>query len=127
MTKHIHKLPFGVLQDVRAYERSALEKIVTAFYCEEKRDERSVVGYKDGHLEKDLLARLHIPSVNLECFGCPKVGELIDRMIWVETCGNHTMCDAYLHCPKGGGRDCSVDGEIGVKTNKNGSFKNHQK
>ena len=60
--------------------------------------ERSTMAYKGGHFEKDLLARLHIPSLNLECFGCSKVGELIDQMIWVETCGNHTMCNAYLHC-----------------------------
>ena len=96
--KHIHKLPFGVPSGVLAYELSALQEIVTEFYREVKRNERSTMAYKGGHFEKDLLARLHIPSLNLECFGCSKVGELIDQMIWVETCGNHTMCNAYLHC-----------------------------
>ena len=36
VTKDMYKLPFGVPQGVRAYELSALEEIVAAFYCEAK-------------------------------------------------------------------------------------------
>ena len=41
-----------------------------------------------------------MPSLNLESFGCPKAEGLIERLVWLETCGNHTTADAYLHCPK---------------------------
>ena len=71
-----------------------------AFYDEVKRSESSVIAYKGGHIERDLLAKLHVPSLNLECFGCPKARDLINQMIWVETCGNYTTCDAHLRSPK---------------------------
>ena len=55
---------------------------------------------KGGHYEKDVLANLTIPGVNLENFGCPKAGELIPDLVWLESCGNHTVPDAFAHCPK---------------------------
>ena len=67
------------------------------FYSEVKRYASSVIAYKGGHYDRDLLASLCIPSLNLECFGCL---ELIDQLIWVETCRNDTTSDAHLHCPK---------------------------
>ena len=30
------------------------------------------VAYKGGHVEKDILEQMRIPSVNLETWGCPK-------------------------------------------------------
>ena len=98
--KHIHKFTFGVPEGVRAYELSALGEIVATFYCRVKRNERSIIAYKGGHFEKVLLASLAIPSVNLECFGCPKAGHLMCDLGWLETCGKHVVKDAYLHCPK---------------------------
>ena len=98
--RFIYKLPFGVPQGAGAYELLVLEEIVATFYYRAKRNERSIIAYKGGHFERDLLAKLNIPALNLECFGCPKARELIDQMIWLETCGNHTTCNAYLHCPK---------------------------
>ena len=65
-----------------------------------KQDANSVIAYKGEHYEIDLLANLNIPSMDLECFGCPKAGQLIDQLIWVETCGNHLTSNAHLHCPK---------------------------
>ena len=85
--KHIHKLRFGVPEGVRAYELLALGEIIATFYCRVKRNERSIVASKGGHFEKDLLASLDIPSVNLECFGCPKAGDLMCDLGWLETCG----------------------------------------
>ena len=58
---HIHKLPFGVPRGVGAYELSALEEIVATFYYRAKRNERSIIAYKGGHFERDLLAKLDIP------------------------------------------------------------------
>ena len=98
--RNIHKLPFGVPRGVSATDLSELETTVRSFYDKVKRDARSVLAYKGGHYERDLLASLAIPAVNLENFGCPKAGELFDHLIWLETCGNHTVNEAYRHCPK---------------------------
>ena len=97
---NIHKLPFGVPRGVSATELSALESTVRSFYDEVKRHVRSVLAYKGGHIEWDLLKKLDIPCVNLERFGCPKAEELMKHLIWLETCGNHMTADAYLHCAK---------------------------
>ena len=74
--QHIHKLPFGVPRGVKESEICELENIVSSFYREVKRSESSVLGYKGGHVEEDLLERLDIPCVNLERFGCLKAEEL---------------------------------------------------
>ena len=100
VTKHIHKLPFGMPHDVEPVRISALEGIVTDFYQAVKQNGNSVLAYKGGHYEKDLLASLTILGVNLENFGCPKAGELIHDLVWLESCGNHTVPDAFAHCPK---------------------------
>ena len=42
---------------------------------------RTVVGYKGGHVEKDLLQKLNIPSLNLETLGCPKYDDLRSQMV----------------------------------------------
>ena len=41
---YIHKLPFGVPQDIEATEISALEGIICDFYHAVKRNESSVIG-----------------------------------------------------------------------------------
>ena len=38
--------------------------------------ERTMVGYKGGHVEKDLLVKLNIPCLDLETLGCPKYDKL---------------------------------------------------
>ena len=53
-----------------------------------------------GAISYDQLKRLGIPSVNLECFGCPKAEALFDALVWLETCENHTELNAYHHCAK---------------------------
>ena len=53
--RNIHKLPFGVLGGVKASEISELNNIVCSFYRDAKRSESSVLAYKGGHVEKDLL------------------------------------------------------------------------
>ena len=98
--RKIHKLPFGVPCGVEASEVSALENIVKSFYCEVKQNESSVLAYKGGQYERDLLASLAVPPVNLENFGCLKAGKLFNDSIWLEMCGNHTVNEAFWHCPK---------------------------
>jgi hypothetical protein len=98
--KRIHKLPFGVPCGTEAFQISDLEVTVENFYGEACKNSNSTIAYKGGHFEKDLQAKLKIPSVNLECFGCPKAEKLFDKFIWLETCGRHTSFDAYHHCAK---------------------------
>ena len=50
---------------------SSLEGIVSDFYHKMEQDASSVIAYKGGHYERDLLASLCIPSLNLHCFRCP--------------------------------------------------------
>ena len=96
----ILKLPFGVPRGVKAFQISELEAIVENFYTETRKNSESTFAFKGGHYEKDLLAKLNIPSVNLEWFGCPKAEKLFDQLIWLETCGNHIENNAYQHCAK---------------------------
>jgi hypothetical protein len=69
-------------------------------YREIQIDSNSTIAFKGGHYERDLLASLRIPAVNLECFNCPKAEKLFDQLIWLETCGNHLESNAYQHCAK---------------------------
>jgi hypothetical protein len=94
----IHKLPFGVPAGIDAIPLSALKETVRNLYCNMRKN--SLLAYKGGNYEKNLLADLNIPSVNIECFGCPKAQKLFGQMIWLETCGKHLTIDAYQHCPK---------------------------
>ena len=97
---HVHRLPFGIPSGVKAYPISALGDIIAGLFKGMCKTENSVFAYKGGHYEKDLLASLSIPSLNLENFGCPKAERLLGELVWLETCGNHIIPDAYAHCPK---------------------------
>jgi hypothetical protein len=98
--KKIHKLPFGVPRGTKAFQISDLQAIVDNFYREIQIDSNSTIAFKGGHYERDLLASLRIPAVNLECFKCPKAEKIFDQLIRLETCGNHLESDAYQHCAK---------------------------
>ena len=87
---HIHKLPFDVPYGVRARKLSALGSIVREFYREIKRDANSILAYKGGQCERELLTGLGIPSFNLENIGCPKAEVAMEQLVWLETCWRHT-------------------------------------
>ena len=62
---------------------------------------RTVVGYKGGHVEKDLLQALNIPSLNLETLGCPRYDVLRIQFLsesLLPSCGFHKD-DKLHHCP----------------------------
>ena len=62
-----------------------------------------LIAYKGGHLEKDLLDKMGLPSVNLEEFGCPKADSLWsqDRIHHGTSCGLHKdQLFKMVHCPK---------------------------
>ena len=48
--------------------------------------ERTAVGYKGGHVEKDLLMKLNIPCFNLETLGCPKYDKPADTSFHKRNC-----------------------------------------
>ena len=73
VTKNIHRLRFD-FEHRRSNPLSALLPIVKHWY--DTYGKQGVVGYKGGHVEKDVLDRLNIPSLNLEDLGCPKFNEL---------------------------------------------------
>ena len=98
--KNIHKFPFGVPRGTKAFQILDLQAIVENFYREIQIDSNSIIAFKGGHYERDLLASLRIPAVNLECFNCPKAEKLFDQLIWLETCGKHFESNAYQHCAK---------------------------
>ena len=100
LIKKIHKLPFGVPREVKAIPISELGSIVENFYREVQIESNLTIAYKGGHYERDLLRNLKIPSVNLECFGCPKAEKLFSSLVRIKTCGNHLEANAYQHCAK---------------------------
>ena len=62
--------------------------------------ERTVAGYKGGHVEKYLLMKLNIPCLNLETLGCPKYDKLrhiIPQQKLLPSCGFHDD-DTVHHC-----------------------------
>ena len=65
---------------------------------EKQPKDRPFVAYKGGHLEKDFLKRLGIPSINLELFGCPKFDDMT-RLQTITSCGHHLHPSRH-HCPK---------------------------
>ena len=61
----IRKLPFGVPRGWKAMPLQTLPAIVQEFFTKHKQNGESCLAYKGGHLERDLLTELQIPSVNL--------------------------------------------------------------
>ena len=81
----INKLPLDVPRGTKVFPLSKLRDIVVEFYNDVKIHDHSTLAYKDGHYERDLLAVLGIPSINLESFGCPNAEHIFDNLVWVET------------------------------------------
>ena len=50
--QHIHKLPFDVPPNLKAYKLYALEGIVMTFHRKVKQSEDLVIAYKGGHFER---------------------------------------------------------------------------
>ena len=100
MQRKIHRLPFGVPNGIEAHPIASSGKIVADFYNKVKKSSDSMIAYKGGHYERDLLNLLKIPSVNLESFNCPQAEALLSALVWMDKCSNHTVSNAYHHCGK---------------------------
>ena len=94
--RHVHGLRFESAFREAALPQRDGEAVIRALY------RGGLVAYKGGHLEKDLLDKMGLPSVNLEDFGCPKADSLWSKLYPPgKSCGHHKEQPFKLvHCPK---------------------------
>ena len=93
--KKIHRLPSGVTNGTRTLPIASLGKIVADFNHSVTKS-----AYEGGHYERDLLDLQKILSVNLKSFNCPKAEAPFSALVWMDTCGNHTVSNVYHHWAK---------------------------
>lgn len=93
---HVHGLTFSPMREEQAHPQSLLTPTLLSLYESFKTEKLNVVAYKGGRVEMDLLNSLHIPSVNLESYGCPRFDSLLSTI--VEPLPN---CGFHCHCPNG--------------------------
>ena len=100
--RKIHGLSYQPSQAEHPQHPRVVPRMVQDLYGDYSTLDRTVVGYKGGHVEKDLLNKLNIPSLNLETMGCPKYDVLRnDDLKFVNllpSCGFHKD-DTRHHCP----------------------------
>lgn len=105
VNRRIHGMPFIATHFENARPQDQLAQDVKELYELYKTDAKTVVAYKGGHIERDLLLKLNIPSVDLEVFACPKVYDLKHLGLGYEVwdCGHHhgagTAHCALAECP----------------------------
>ena len=96
---NIHGLRFEPTPQEKALPQHMIKPLIDVTYQRSRTQQQTIVAYKGGHLEKDLLDELRIPCVNLENFGCPKVEKIIAMGFDVpSSCGHHA--NPSHHCPK---------------------------
>ncbi|KAJ7390783.1 hypothetical protein OS493_022341 [Desmophyllum pertusum] len=91
----IHGLPFEDDPQENARHLENLKGDVLEIYQQSHSPERFLVGYKGGHMEKNLLKELDLPAINLEHCGCPKFEKL--DFFTIQDCGQHKK-QALGHC-----------------------------
>lgn len=94
--RHVHGLRFEAAYKEAALPQRDVEGVIRALYQD------GLIAYKGGHIEKDLLDKIGLPSVNLEDFGCPKADSLWSWGYTTEkSCGYHKPDTfKFIHCPK---------------------------
>ena len=98
----IHGLKYQPSRQERFQNPLVIGILVKQIYedsSKSSKGQRTVVGYKGGHVEKVLLEKLNILSLNLEIMGCPKYDVLrtqFDSLL--PSCGFHKD-DTIHHCP----------------------------
>ena len=91
--RKIHGLTYQPLKAEHFQKPKVLGELIWDIYSMYKscsNGERTVVGYKGGHVEKDLLTKLKIPCLNLKTLGCPKFDKLrhiIPKNTLLSSCG----------------------------------------
>ena len=108
--KNIHGMSFRPMPSEIVKSYSNFEKDVKDFYLECCSTRKCAVGFKGGHVERDLLQKLRIPYINLEEYQVPKFDILNrDGKYNDFNCGYHQN---LYHCPKAevmAFRDCLRD------------------
>lgn len=95
---NVHGLSFRPMPcEKDTLPRKKLKDIILAIYQTHKTFDKNIIAYKGGHIERDLLDELEIPSINLEDYGCPKYEKLPTPQI--KDCGFHVKME-HVHCPK---------------------------
>ena len=100
VTRRIHGLPFTPTHFEDASPQEQLQQDVADLYTLNMTPEKTVIPYKGGHIEKDLLKEMELgPFVDLEDFGCPKVSDLVHHGFGQEVwdCGLH-QGNGAAHC-----------------------------
>ena len=96
---NVHGLTYQPRREEYGREYYLLEDVICDLYSKAKTKDRTVVAYKGGHVEQDLLLKLNIPHVDLEHYGCPKYDTLKETIVEpLPSCGFH-IDDSIHHCP----------------------------
>ena len=75
----MHGLTFKDHPTEQAKPQECLQQDIFELYKTFKSLHQDLVGYKGGHVEKDVLNELNIPCINLEQWGCPKFETLMEK------------------------------------------------
>ena len=98
----IHGLSYQPSPQERGQHPRVIPSMIQDLYGDYSTPDRTLVAYKGGHVEKDLLNKLNIPCLNLETLGCPKYDVLRSQDLKCEkllpSCGFHKD-DTIHHCP----------------------------
>ena len=94
--RHVRGLRFEANYREAALPQRDVVGVIRALY------KGGIIAYKGGQIEKELLDKLGLPSVNLEDFGCPKADKLWSSHYPPgKSCGHHKIDTMkFIHCPK---------------------------
>lgn len=97
----IHGLTYYPESEEHSQPIAHLPGIVRTLYNDYKTNQRDKMGFKGGHVERNLLESLQIPWVDLEHCGCPKFDKLKTRIpheLLLPSCSFHKDPSNH-HCP----------------------------
>ncbi|KAL9979127.1 hypothetical protein ACROYT_G016741 [Oculina patagonica] len=87
---NVHRLTYQPRKEEKAYKYYSVEELMRDLYEETNTPQRIEVTYKGGHVQRDLLNKLNIPSVNLELYGWSKYDVLKELVVEPKPiCGFH--------------------------------------
>lgn len=68
-----------IIQQNKPSLKNVSQQDIFELYKTFKSPHQDLVGYKGGHVEKDVLNEVNIPSINWEQWGCPKFETLMEK------------------------------------------------
>ena len=103
VSKHIHGLSYYLLNNEKGYPQEQVSDIVNDLHLSCKTENKTVVAYKGGHVQRDVLDTINNESFNLERWGCPKFDAVKDSVVeLLPACHFHYppfQCINPFHCP----------------------------